>query len=116
MGEKNAQVLQSNDDSIADNELYFVVTVARNRSGGARLNLGTVPSDEILANEGPFLYNPKTSVEDNHLCFCLCLAHSANASMSDHQKLVYTKQLHSAVELDHMQRVLFIDVIKFENT
>ena len=70
-------------------------------------------SDDILANHEPFLYNPKTCVEDNNLCFGLCLAHSDNASMSDHQKLVYTKQLHSTVELDHMQRVSFIDVTKF---
>lgn len=49
--EEIAQVLQSNDTSISDDELEFVVTVAQNRGGGggARLKLGSVPYDEILS-------------------------------------------------------------------
>lgn len=35
-------------------------------------------------------------------------------TVSDQEKLEYAKQLHSAVGLDHMQRVSFPDVTKFE--
>lgn len=101
--EEVAQVLQSNEDSIAETELEFVVTVAQSRRGGAHLKLDTVPHDEILANKGQFLYNANRSVENNNLCFYLCLAHYANTAMSDHEKLVYAKQLHSVhIGRDHM--------------
>lgn len=56
--EEIAQVLQSNDSSISDDELEFVVTVAQNRSGDALLKLGNVPYDEILN---------LNAVEDNSL-------------------------------------------------
>ena len=96
-----------------DDELEFLVTVAQNRSGGARLKLGSVPYDEILPMKGRFLYNPNDGVEDNNLCFCLCLAHSADAAVSDQEKMEYAKQLHNAVGLDHMRQVLFTKVTKF---
>ncbi|KAM3612685.1 uncharacterized protein V6R79_012706 [Siganus canaliculatus] len=52
-----AQAMQSNDTSMTDDELEFIVTVARDRSGGARLKLGSVPYEDILL-KGRHLYNP----------------------------------------------------------
>ncbi|KAM3592409.1 uncharacterized protein V6R79_018184 [Siganus canaliculatus] len=79
--EEIAQVLQSNDTSMTDDELEFIVTVARDRSGGARLKLGSVPYEDIL--KGKHLYNP-VNVED-HLCFSICLAHAVNHDEEAHR-------------------------------
>ncbi len=111
--EEIAQVLQSNDTSLTDDELKFVVTVVCNRSGGACLKFGNVPYDEILSKKGRFLYN-SNNCENSHLCFCLCLAHFKNAKMSESEKLEYAKQLHSDLGFDLTHRVSFSDVIKFE--
>lgn len=50
--EEIALVMQSNDDSIGDDEMEFIVTVAQNRCGGSRLSLGHVPYDERLLRKG----------------------------------------------------------------
>lgn len=40
-----------------------------------------------LSKKGRFLYDPNNCVEDNNLFFCLCLAYSVDAAMSDREKL-----------------------------
>lgn len=69
-----AQVMQSNDESIGDDELEFV-TVAQNSSGGARLKLANIPY-EILSKKGKHLYTPDNT--HNNLCYSLCIVHSLN--------------------------------------
>ncbi|KAL7386336.1 hypothetical protein ABVT39_006986 [Epinephelus coioides] len=67
-----SQVVQSNDTSLTDDDLEFVVTVARGSSGGgSRLRLGSVPYDEILSKKGRHLYNPENDGSQNSLCFSL---------------------------------------------
>ena len=78
--------------------------VAQSRRGGIHLNVDIMPPDEILANRGSFLYNGNSSVENRNQCFCLCLAHYANAAISDHEKLVYANQLHS-IHIGHNHMV-----------
>ncbi|XP_037614712.1 uncharacterized protein LOC119481662 isoform X1 [Sebastes umbrosus] len=112
--EEISQVLQSNDDSMTDDELEFIVTVARDSRGGShRLRLGQVSYEEILAKKGRHLYNPD-NMGDNNLCFSICLAHFVNNAMAGDEKLEYAKQLYTAVGFDHMHKVSFSDVTKFE--
>ena len=101
--EEVAQVLQSNDTSMTDDELEFIVTVARNRNGGARLKLGNIFYDDILSKKGRFLYNPKNN--GNNLCFSLCLAHFANPNMSESEKHEYAARLHASVGFDQLYKI-----------
>lgn len=88
-----AQVMQSNDESIGDDELEFIVTVAQNSSGGARLKLANIPYDDILSKKGKHLYTPNNT--HNSLCFSLCIAHSLNPTSPEHEKQATAKQLHA---------------------
>ncbi|KAL3983293.1 interferon-induced GTP-binding protein Mx [Sarotherodon galilaeus] len=108
-----AQVMQSNDESIGDDELEFIVTVAQNSSGGgARLKLANIPYDEILSKKGKHMYTPNNT--HNNLCFSLCIAHSLNPTAPEHEKYATAKQLHAQVGLRDTQTVSFSDVCKFE--
>ena len=70
--EEISQVLQSNDTSMSDVELEFIVTVVQNKSGGKCKGIDKIPYDKILSEKTRFLYNPDNA--GNNLCFSLCLA------------------------------------------
>ena len=46
--EEILRVLQSNDTSMSDDELEFIVTVVQNRSGGKHKNINKIPYNKIL--------------------------------------------------------------------
>ncbi|XP_030272791.1 uncharacterized protein LOC115581654 [Sparus aurata] len=71
--EEISRVLQSNDTSMSDDELEFIVTVVQNRSGGKRKNINKIPYNKILSEKTRFLFNPDNR-GGNNLCFSLCLA------------------------------------------
>ena len=107
-----AQVMQSNDTSLTDDSLEFVVSVAYNRSGGGRLKLGGVPYDEILKRKGKTLYIPGN--KDNSLCFALCVARFLNPANTDQENLVWAQQVHKQLGFLINHKVGYSDVCKFE--
>ncbi|XP_077961146.1 uncharacterized protein LOC144382995 [Gasterosteus aculeatus] len=110
--EQIAQVIQSNDETITDDELELVITVAKNRNGGGYLKLANVPYDVILSKKGRFLHTPDNT--DNNLCFSLCLAHFNHPDMSLQDKVRFATQLHRSLGFGPMHKVSFSDVDAFE--
>lgn len=109
-----SRVLQSNDDSLSDDSLDLIVTVARNRSGGVgeRLKLGGVTYDEILSKKGRFLYHAGNL--DNQLCFAMCIARYKYPQTSAVDRLTYATRIHQAAGFDINHPITLTDVGKFE--
>ncbi|XP_031153064.1 uncharacterized protein LOC116048233 [Sander lucioperca] len=113
--EEIANAMQSNDTSLTDDRLEFIVTIARNMSGGSgRRKLGSVCYDEILSAKGNALYNPMNRDDNENLCFALCLAHYVDSRMTESEKIDYAKQLHRDVGLECTHKVSFSDVDRFQ--
>ncbi|XP_032363131.1 uncharacterized protein LOC116675361 [Etheostoma spectabile] len=107
-----AQALQSNNSSLTDDSLEFVVTVARSMSGGARCKLGSVGYDDIIQRKINSLFNPMNTGDG--LCFGICLAYYANENMSKDERLDYAKRLYSELGYEHSHYVSFSDIDKFQ--
>lgn len=101
-----ARVMQSNADTMGDDQRELLVSVAWNRSGGGgkRLRLGKVLYDEILARKGKRLYNRNN---DDNLCFSMCLTHKLHSDKSQSEKQNIARHLHIDVGLDITQQVSF---------
>ena len=115
--EQVAQAMQSNDNSLTDDSLELIVTIARNMSGGGvgrRRKLGSIGYDQILSEKGNALYNPKNNAGNDNLCFSLCLAHYVNSRWSHDEKMNYAKHLHSDLGFDYTHKVSFSDVDRFQ--
>lgn len=65
--------IESNGTPMTDDESEFIITVAQAWRGGARLCLGNVQYNEILAKQGQFLFNPDNR-GDNTLCLSCALS------------------------------------------
>ena len=122
--EQISRVIQSNDASLTDDALEFVVTCVHNKNGGVRLKLKSIPYDDIISRKRLSLYTP-SNTHDN-LCFSLCVAHylkegaseddtvSGVDTVSEEAKVLVAQALHTSLGFDHNHPVGFADVSAFE--
>lgn len=106
-----ANALQSNAECYSNNSLKLTVLVFRDKRGGGRIPLKSIPYSQIIIQKKKCLYNYKDPTTK------MCLAASLYALMAptdDARILEQAKQLHRDLGIPEDQMVPFSDIEKFE--
>ncbi|XP_030405332.1 uncharacterized protein LOC115645070 [Gopherus evgoodei] len=110
---QTSKLLQSNRELHLDGTLRLVVTVVKNRGGGARRVLNSILSSQIIHKKRQCLVD--LTYTGTNLCFAGgLLAVMSDRKPTDTELLAEARKLHEKLGWSDQKKILVSDVAKFE--
>ncbi|XP_067291546.1 uncharacterized protein [Pseudorasbora parva] len=103
---------QSNKEVSNDTQMNFRISIAMDRSGGARRKITDLAITETIRKNKMNLFCP-INVEDN-MCFSYCLAHFLNPKAPDDELKKIAEEIHTRAGYTTQTKIGFHDISIFE--
>ncbi|KAM4028544.1 uncharacterized protein ACNLHF_023858 [Anomaloglossus baeobatrachus] len=108
-----ARTLQSNAECLASNSLKLVVTIIKNRRGGAKRRLKSIASSQIIKQKKRWLYDFNNY--NTNLCFSASVcALMDDTDVGDSVILSRAKAIHASLGIPEEQLISFSEIVDFE--